>query len=80
MLVLLNFHPEFLGCGFDTLPRCVLFSLGHPGNLIETRDGVAHVGGIFQRFLALFREGELGGGDLVALGFGEFAHAQLLSK
>ena len=53
-------------CGrLDSLPRRTTFGFRNALDLLEARDSVAYVRGIFQRFLALLGESELGCGYLI---------------
>ena len=50
-------------CGrLDSLPRRTTFGFRNALHLLEARDSVAYVRGIFQRLLALLGESELGCG------------------
>src|ERR1022692_3058934 len=58
-------------CGrLDLLPRRATFSFRNALHLLEARGSVAYVRGIFQRFLALLGESEIGCGYLITSWFG----------
>src|SRR5450755_4465450 len=59
-----KFHSIPLCGGLDSLPRRTTFGFGNALHLLEARDSVADVRGIFQRLLALLGESELGCGYL----------------
>jgi hypothetical protein len=63
---LLKFHSVSLCGGLYPLPCRPTFRIRDALHLIETRNGVTHVSGVFQRLLALFRESELGCGYPIA--------------
>src|SRR5450631_2001986 len=58
----LKFHSISLCGRLDPLPRRTTFGLRNALHLLEARRSVAYVRGIFQRFLALLGESELGCG------------------
>src|ERR1039458_5608708 len=55
-----KFHSISLCGRLDSLPRRTTFRFRNALHLIETRNSVAYVRGIFQRFLALLGESEFG--------------------
>jgi hypothetical protein len=60
-----KFHSISLCGRLDSLPRRTTFRFRNALHLIETRNSVAYVRGIFQRFLALLGESEFGCGYLI---------------
>src|SRR6185369_10612100 len=63
----LDLDPIFLRRRLDALPGFVALLVGHPLDLVEAGDRVAHVAGVLQRLFALLREGEGAGGEIVAV-------------
>src|ERR1019366_9006904 len=59
-----KFHSISLCCRLDSLPRRTTFRFRNALHLLEARGSVAYVRGIFQRFLALLGESEIGCGYL----------------
>jgi hypothetical protein len=59
---LFKFHSISLCGRLDSLPRRMTFGFRNALHLLEARDSVAYVRGIFQWLLALFGESELGYG------------------
>jgi hypothetical protein len=59
---LFKFHSVSLCGRLYSLPRRTTFHFRNALHLIEARNSVAHVSGIFQRLLALLGESELGYG------------------
>ena len=57
-----KFHSISLSGRPDSLPRRTTFGFRNALHLLEARDSVADVRGIFQRLLALLGESELGCG------------------
>jgi len=57
-----KFHSISLCSRLDSLPRRTTFGFRNALHLLEARDSVADVRGIFQRLLALLGESELGCG------------------
>lgn len=55
--LLFDFHTELFRGGSDTLPRGISLGVCYTFHLFESRDGVADVLCIIERFLLLFREG-----------------------
>nr|WP_296445573.1 hypothetical protein [Rhodoferax sp. UBA5149] len=65
---------ELFGGSLNALPCRVTLGIAYVDNLIETRDRVAHMARIFERFFALRRKGELSGTEIVALLRSQFCH------
>src|ERR1035438_6380070 len=62
-------------CGrLDSLPRRTTFRFRNALHLLEARGSVAYVRGIFQRFLALLGESEIGCGYLITNWLGLLWH------
>ena len=57
--LLAHFDIEFFGGLLDSPPRSVALVVAHALDLVEASNRVAHVAGIVQRLLALFRKCEL---------------------
>src|SRR5450432_3174116 len=70
----MDLDAEFLGRRGDALPGRAALRVGDAFDLIEAGDGVADVGRVLDRLLALFGERELRVVDVVALLRGELAH------
>src|SRR5450631_3113810 len=68
-----KFHSISLCGRLDSLPRRTTFRFRNALHLIETRNSVAYVRGIFQRFLALLGESEFGCGYLITSWLVSFA-------
>ena len=64
---LFEFHSISLCGRLDPLPRRTTFGFRNALHLLEARDSVTYVRGIFQRFLALLWESELGCGYRAAV-------------
>ena len=62
---LLKFHSISLCGTLYPLPRRTTFRFRNPLHLMEARNSIAYVRGIFQRLLALLGESELGCGYTV---------------
>src|ERR1017187_5970070 len=71
---LFKFHSVSLGGRLYPLPRRTTFRLSNVPHLMEARNRVAHVRGIFQRLLALLGKSELGCGYPVTSCLGELCH------
>src|SRR5664280_86023 len=71
---LFKFHCVSLCGRLYPLPRRATFRFRNALHLIETRNSVAYVRGIFQRLLALLRERELGCGDPITSWLGQLCH------
>ena len=52
-----HLDAELLGGGFDVVEGLFAFGVGDVLDLVEAGDGVADVGGVVERLLALFGEG-----------------------
>jgi hypothetical protein len=63
-----------LRCYLDALPGLIFFLGAYAFDLIEARDGVAHVRGVLKRFLALPGKREVTLIQVVALFGVEFCH------
>src|ERR1039458_6127170 len=74
LVALFKFHSVSLGGRLYPLPRRTTFRLRNVLHLMEARNRVAHVRGIFQRLLALLRKSERGCGYLVTSCLGELCH------
>jgi len=68
---LLHLDAEFPGCSFDSVEGLLAVFVGDVLDLIESRDGVADVGGVFEGFFALVGEGVVGVVDVLAIVGGE---------
>src|SRR4029079_3098360 len=77
--LLAHFDIEFVGRLLDPPPRCVALVVAHALDLVEAGNRVAHVAGIVQRLLALFRKCELVLIESVTLLFAQFGHSPLVS-
>jgi hypothetical protein len=66
--------------GLDALPRRVALGVADVFHLVEARDRIAYVAGVFQRLLALLFESVLVRGQVVAVVLVELAHRLLLRK
>src|ERR1700679_2338374 len=62
-----HIDAELFGCGFDSVEGLFAVVVGDVFYLVEARDGVADVGGVFEGFLALVGEGVVGGIDFFAV-------------
>jgi hypothetical protein len=71
---LLKFHCVSLCSRPYPLPRRTSFRIRNPIHLIETRNSVTYVRGIFQRLLALLRERELGCGHPITSRLSQLSH------
>src|ERR1035441_10242773 len=71
---LFKFHSVSLGGRLYPLPRRTTFRLRNVLHLMEARNRVAHVRGIFQRLLALLGKSERGCGYPVTSCLGELCH------
>jgi hypothetical protein len=69
-----KFHSVSLGGRLYPLPRRTTFRLRNVLHLMEARNRVAHVRGIFQRLLALLGKSELACGYPVTSCLGELCH------
>jgi hypothetical protein len=67
---LFKFHSVSLCGRLYPLPRRTTFHFRNALHLIEARNSVAHVRGVFQRLLALLGESELGYGYPITSWFG----------
>src|SRR4051812_35609938 len=74
-VILVHLHLELARRTANARPRLIPFLVRHVLHLVEAGDGVAHVRGVFQRFLALPGKRELLGGDVVLVFLVQFAHA-----
>ncbi len=66
-----KFDAELFGGGFDVSEGLVAFGVSDIFDLVEAGDGVADVGGVVERLLALIGEGEGVLAETVALVGGE---------
>ena len=71
---LFKFHRVSLCGRLYPLPRRTTFRFRNALHLIEARNSVAYVRGVFQRLLALLRERELGCGDPITSWLGQLCH------
>src|ERR1019366_9046087 len=77
LIGLSKFHSISLCGRLYPLPRRTTFHLRNALHLIEARDSVAYVRGIFQRLLALLGESELGCGYPITSWLGQLCHCFL---
>jgi NitT/TauT family transport system permease protein len=75
---LADVDAELGGRRLDALPRGVALVVGDALDLVEARDGVAHVARVLERLLSLLLEGELALGDVLAIVGVELGHVSLL--
>ena len=73
-----QFNIEFGGSVFDALPSFVALGIRHAFDLVESSDGIAHMGGIVQRLFTLFGKSEIGGRYVLAFFFVNLAHGSYL--
>lgn len=71
---LAQFDPVFFGRRLDSRPCGVAVVVADILHLVEPRDGVAHMGSVFERLLALLGEGERAGFKIVTVFGGKFGH------
>ena len=62
---------DFFGCGLDAVEGLFAVFVGDALDLVEARDGVADVRGVFDGLFALVGEGVVGGVDVLAIFGGE---------
>lgn len=66
-----HLDAEFPGSSFDSVEGLLALLVGDVLDLIEARDGVADVGGVFEGLFALVGKGEVGVVDFFAVFGGE---------
>ena len=71
---LFKFHCVSLCGRLYPLPRRTTFRFRNALHLVEARNSVAYVRGIFQRLLALLRKRELGCGNPITSWLGQLCH------
>src|SRR4051812_22400083 len=72
-----HFDVELLCRGLDAFPRLVAFRVADVLHLVEAGDGIAHMGRVLERLLALLGKCELLGVNGTALICVELAHRAL---
>lgn len=73
-IAFLDVNPEFVRCGLNPFPGCVLFGVGDSLHLVKSRNCITDVCGVVDRFFSLGGKGELLAWNLVAVFLVELAH------
>src|ERR1035437_623786 len=73
-VLLVQLYFVLLRSGFDSFPGGVAFRLGHPFDLLEAGDCVAHVSRVMDGFFTFLGESEVLVRDMIAAGFGDLGH------
>ena len=73
--LLIQLYVVFPRSGFDALPGGVAFRIGHPLDLLEAGDCIAHVSGVMNGFLTFLGESKVFIGDMISASFCDLGHA-----